>query len=85
MAETLDIIVGGAGDERFGSQSDEILPMVIDAVKQVASRFGVVLVIGRVKAVQEVFDQKPEDESVEVLVHSSDALLFTAKTKSIPP
>lgn len=68
MAETLDIIVGGAGDEGFGSQSDDILPMVIDAVKQVASRFGVVLVIGRVKAVQEAFDQKPEDESVEVLV-----------------
>jgi len=58
----------GAGDEGFGSQSDEILPMVIDAVKQVASRFGVVLVIGRVKAAQEAFDQKPEDESVEVLV-----------------
>ncbi|MCC5464491.1 hypothetical protein [Pelosinus baikalensis] len=59
-------------DEGFGSQSDEFLPMVIDAVKRVASRFGVVLVISRVKAVQEVFDQKiffkPEDESVEVLV-----------------
>lgn len=31
-------------DGGFGSQSDEFLPMVIDAVKQVASRFGVVLV-----------------------------------------
>lgn len=59
-------------DEGFGSQSDEFLPMVIDAVKQVASRFGVVLVISHVKAVQEAFEQKiffkPEDESVEVLV-----------------
>jgi exonuclease SbcC len=46
--------------------------MVIDAVKQVASRFGVVLVISHVKAVQEAFEQKiffkPEDETVEVLV-----------------
>ena len=59
-------------DEGFGSQSDEFLPMVIDAVKQVASRFGVVLVISHVKSVQEAFEQKiffkPEDESVEVLV-----------------
>jgi exonuclease SbcC len=59
-------------DEGFGSQSDEFLPMVIDAVKQVASRFGVVLVISHVKAVQEAFEQKiffkPEDETVEVLV-----------------
>ncbi|SFM21929.1 sbcc family protein [Pelosinus propionicus] len=59
-------------DEGFGSQSDEFLPMVIDAVKQVASRFGVVLVISHVKTVQEAFEQKiffkPEDESVEVLV-----------------
>jgi exonuclease SbcC len=59
-------------DEGFGSQSDEFLPMVIDAVKQVANRFGVVLVISHVKAVQEAFEQKiffkPENESVEVLV-----------------
>jgi exonuclease SbcC len=59
-------------DEGFGSQSDEFLLLVIDAVKQVASRFGVVLVISHVKSVQEAFEQKiffkPEDEAVEVLV-----------------
>jgi exonuclease SbcC len=46
--------------------------MVIDAVKQVANRFGVVLVISHVKAVQKAFGQKiffkPENDSVEVLV-----------------
>lgn len=47
-------------DEGFGSQSDEFLPMVIDAVKAVASRFGLVLVISHVKAVQEAFEQKIE-------------------------
>jgi exonuclease SbcC len=59
-------------DEGFGSQSDEFLPMVIDAVKAVASRFGIVLVISHVKAVQEAFEQKiffrPTDENVDVLV-----------------
>lgn len=59
-------------DEGFGSQSDEYLPMVIDAVKSVANRFGIVLVISHVKAVQEAFEQKiyfrPADEAVEVLV-----------------
>lgn len=59
-------------DEGFGSQSDEYLPMVIDAVKSVASRFGLVIVISHVKAVQEAFDQKiyfhPLSESVEVKV-----------------
>ena len=59
-------------DEGLKSQSDEFLPMVIDAVKQVASRFVVVLVISYVKAVQEAFEPKiffkPEDETVEVLV-----------------
>ncbi len=59
-------------DEGFGSQSDEYLPAVIDAVKSVASRFGLVLVISHVKAVQEAFEQKivfmPTDEGVEVLV-----------------
>ncbi|HWR06165.1 SMC family ATPase [Sporomusa sp.] len=59
-------------DEGFGSQSDEYLPMVIDAVKSVANRFGIVLVISHVKAVQEAFEQKiyfrPLDESVEVQV-----------------
>ena len=47
-------------DEGFGSQSDEFLPMVIDAVQKVASRFGVVLVISHVKAVQEAFEQRIE-------------------------
>lgn len=59
-------------DEGFGSQSDEYLPAVIDAVKSVANRFGLVLVISHVKAVQEAFEQKivfmPTDEGVEVLV-----------------
>lgn len=59
-------------DEGFGSQSDEYLPAVIDAVKSVASRFGLVLVISHVKAVQEAFEQKiifnPTDDGVEVLV-----------------
>lgn len=59
-------------DEGFGSQSDEFLPMVIDAVKNVSSRFGIVLVISHVKAVQEAFEQKiyfrPADETVEVQV-----------------
>jgi exonuclease SbcC len=47
-------------DEGFGSQSDEFLPLVIDAVKSVAHRFGIVLVISHVKAVQEAFDQRIE-------------------------
>lgn len=47
-------------DEGFGSQSEEFLPMVIDAVKSVAHRFGMVLVISHVKAVQEAFDQRIE-------------------------
>lgn len=68
----IDFAIRFALAELFGSQSDEFLPMVIDAVKQVANRFGVVLVISHVKAVQEAFEQKiffkPEDESVEVLV-----------------
>jgi exonuclease SbcC len=55
-------------DEGFGSQSDEFLPMVIEAVRNVASRFGMVLVISHVKAVQEAFEQKiffrPTDENV---------------------
>lgn len=59
-------------DEGFGSQSDEYLPMVIDAVKNVSNRFGIVLVISHVKAVQEAFEQKiyfrPADEAVEVQV-----------------
>jgi exonuclease SbcC len=61
-------------DEGFGSQSEEYLPAVIDAVKSVASRFGMVLVISHVKAVQEAFEQqiifKPstDDDPVEVLV-----------------
>jgi len=59
-------------DEGFGSQSDEFLPMVIDAIKNISNRFGMVLVISHVKAVQEAFEQKiyfrPADESVEVQV-----------------
>lgn len=61
-------------DEGFGSQSDEFLPSVIEAVKSVSNRFGVVLVISHVKAVQEAFEQKiyfkpqNQDEAVEVLV-----------------
>ena len=62
-------------DEGFGSQSDEFLPMVIEAVQNVASRFGMVLVISHVKAVQEAFgeriDFKPATEggtAAEVLV-----------------
>jgi exonuclease SbcC len=47
-------------DEGFGSQSEEFLPMVIDAVKAVASRFGLVLVISHVKAVQDAFEQRIE-------------------------
>lgn len=59
-------------DEGFGSQSDEYLPLVIDAVKSIASRFGMVLVISHVKQVQEAFEQtilfRPDGESVEVKV-----------------
>lgn len=59
-------------DEGFGSQSDEYLPMVIEAVQNVANRFGMVLVISHVKAVQEAFDQKitfcPENDVTEVMV-----------------
>ncbi|MHC1760549.1 MAG: AAA family ATPase [Negativicutes bacterium] len=59
-------------DEGFGSQSDEYLPLVIEAVKSVASRFGMVLVISHVKQVQEAFEQtivfRPDGESVEVRV-----------------
>ena len=59
-------------DEGFGSQSDEYLPLVIEAVKSVASRFGMVLVISHVKQVQEAFEQtivfRPDGESVEVKV-----------------
>ena len=59
-------------DEGFGSQSDEYLPLVIEAVQSVASRFGMVLVISHVKQVQEAFEQtilfRPDGESVEVKV-----------------
>lgn len=59
-------------DEGFGSQSDEFLPMVIEAVQNVASRFGMVLVISHVKAVQEAFEQRiefhPDDQATEVMV-----------------
>jgi len=59
-------------DEGFGSQSDEYLPLVLEAVQSVASRFGMVLVISHVKQVQEAFDQqiifRPDGESVEVKV-----------------
>jgi len=59
-------------DEGFGSQSDEFLPLVLDAVKAVSSRFGMVLVISHVKQVQEAFEQtiqfRPDGESVEVKV-----------------
>ena len=59
-------------DEGFGSQSDEFLPMVIEAVQNVASRFGMVLVISHVKAVQEAFEQRiifcPDHEVTEVMV-----------------
>ncbi len=59
-------------DEGFGSQSDEFLPMVIDAIKNISNRFGMVLVISHVKAVQEAFEQKiyfqPADEAIEVQV-----------------
>ena len=47
-------------DEGFGSQSDEFLPMVVEAVKSVAHRFGLVLVISHVRAVQEAFEQRIE-------------------------
>lgn len=47
-------------DEGFGSQSEEYLPAVIDAVKSVSNRFGLVLVISHVKAVQEAFEQRIE-------------------------
>ncbi|CQR74137.1 DNA double-strand break repair Rad50 ATPase [Sporomusa ovata] len=47
-------------DEGFGSQSDEFLPMVIEAVQSVANRFGMVLVISHVKAVQEAFGERIE-------------------------
>lgn len=47
-------------DEGFGSQSEEYLPAVIDAVKSVANRFGLVLVVSHVKAVQEAFEQRIE-------------------------
>ncbi len=57
-------------DEGFGSQSEDYLPLVIDAVKEVTSRFGMVIVISHVRAVQEAFDQKimfrPIDGAVEV-------------------
>jgi len=59
-------------DEGFGSQSDEYLPLVIEAVKSVANRFGMVLVISHVKQVQEAFEQtivfRPDGEQVEVKV-----------------
>lgn len=59
-------------DEGFGSQSDEYLPLVIEAVKSVANRFGMVLVISHVKQVQEAFDQqiqfRPAGEDVAVKV-----------------
>ncbi|MBP2635523.1 MAG: family ATPase [Firmicutes bacterium] len=47
-------------DEGFGSQSDDFLPMVIEAVQNVANRFGMVLVISHVKAVQEAFGERIE-------------------------
>ncbi len=57
-------------DEGFGSQSEEYLPLVIDAVKEVTNRFGMVIVISHVRAVQEAFEQKilfrPVDGAVEV-------------------
>lgn len=62
-------------DEGFGSQSDEFLPLVIEAVKAVSSRFGLVLVISHVHQVQEAFEQRivmspatEEDEPIKVLV-----------------
>lgn len=62
-------------DEGFGSQSEEYLPAVIDAVKSVSNRFGLVLVISHVKAVQEAFEQRiefrpavEEDAPIEVNV-----------------
>ena len=59
-------------DEGFGSQSDEFLPMVIEAVQNVADRFGRVLVISHVKAVQEAFAERIEfvpEESGITQVH----------------
>ena len=59
-------------DEGWGSQSDEFLPLVIDAVKNIAGRFGMVLVISHIKQVQEAFEQqitfRPNGEAVEVRV-----------------
>jgi exonuclease SbcC len=62
-------------DEGFGSQSDEFLPLVIEAVKAVSSRFGLVLVISHVHQVQEAFEQRivmnpatEVDEPIKVLV-----------------
>lgn len=59
-------------DEGFGSQSDEFLPLVLDAVKAVSNRFGMVLVISHVRQVQEAFEQqivfRPDGEAVEVKV-----------------
>jgi len=57
-------------DEGWGSQSEEFLPLVIDAVKSIASRFGVVIVISHVRAVQEAFENqiyfRPADEAADV-------------------
>ncbi len=59
-------------DEGWGSQSDEYLPLVIEAVKNIAGRFGMVLVISHIKQVQESFEQQitfhPNAEAVEVKV-----------------
>ena len=59
-------------DEGFGSQSEDYLPGVIEAVKAVADRFGIVLIISHVKAVQEAFEQKivfePAEQSIDVMV-----------------
>jgi exonuclease SbcC len=62
-------------DEGFGSQSDEFLPLVIEAVKAVSSRFGLVLIISHVRQVQEAFEQRivmnpatEADEPIKVLV-----------------
>lgn len=59
-------------DEGWGSQSDEYLPLVIDAVKNIAGRFGMVLVISHIKQVQEAFEQqitfRPNGEAVDLRV-----------------
>jgi len=59
-------------DEGFGSQSEDFLPLVIESVKSIAARFGMVLVISHIKQVQEAFEQqisfRPNGEAIEVKV-----------------